>query len=301
MDKKILLPKKSKIQMEQGYFVPEKTFECGQCFRWRQVGADPFHYIGVVSGALLEIKSSVQHPWKTEVKVLAGEISAKRFSGYFDLSENYAAVSNEILGNCAVTDRAVRYGAGIRLLRQDPFETLISFIISANNNIPKIKMTIEDLCAKFGRPLGTDPAGEMHYSFPAAADIAANSGLLKDIRAIGYRARSVSEAAEKSASGQFSCEDIFSLDYEDAKKHLKTLHGVGDKVANCILLFTGSHRQSFPVDTWVKKLLLEFYGVEKDHQNFVDSHFPVHRGLAQQYLFYYIRQIKAGKVSEPAE
>lgn len=269
-----------------------KTFECGQCFRWHEKSDNK--YVGVVKGRVLELTKE-----KRGVRIRQygdAPLSRAELHTYFDFGTNYQAARREIIAHAkSLGDReairATRYCSGMRILTQDPFETLISFMISANNNIPKIKLTIQDLCEKLGNPIiALD--GNQYYTFPAPEQIANNPEVVRTIRAIGYRDRGIVEAAEKIASGRFDLSQCLAEQsvFPEALHRLVSLYGVGEKVANCVMLFGLGHRNAFPIDTWVKKVLAQFYGVNKNFQAFIEKQFPVHAGLVQQYLFFYLRE-----------
>lgn len=273
-----------------------KTFECGQCFRWNPL-ASAGSYIGVAEGTVLiaeEKGGNIHISSPTDIS----SISKNALMHYFDLFQDYRRIEEEI---CLEADKrkdgfvrsAVKYCRGLRLLHQAPFETLISFIISANNNIPKIKISIEDLCVKFGDPVG-EFSGETYHAFPSAERLAGRMTELEKVRAIGYRARAISEAAEKIANGRIDLAKIEQgkSSFEEAIKTLCALYGVGEKVANCVALFGLGHSEGFPVDTWIRKALKEQYGVEKKFEEFVKQSFQFHPGIAQQYMFFYLRETR---------
>lgn len=268
-----------------------KTFSCGQCFRWNAAEA---RYIGVVQGRVLELRKEARGI--RIVQYGAAPLSHRELDRYFDFGTNYNKVRHEILAQAmSVGDqaaiRATKYCAGLRILAQDPFETLVSFIISANNNIPKIKLTIQDLCEKLGEPI-VELEGKVYYSFPTPEQFARNPETVRNAKAIGYRDRGIIEAAQKIVSGNLDLTQCHAAKtgYEEALRKLVTLYGVGEKVANCVLLFGLGHRSAFPIDTWVKKVLERFYGVQKGYSDFVRKQFPVHPGVVQQYLFFYLRE-----------
>lgn len=256
-------------------------------------------YVGVIKNTLLVASEA-----EGDIHISFPEgrsLSDEELKTYFDLFRDYGRIEE---GICREADRrndtflqdAVRYSHGLRLLCQDPFETLISFIISANNHISKIKMTVEDLCTKFGEPVG-ELGGCTYYSFPVAERIAGRYAELEKVRAVGYRARAISEAAEKVADGRMELEKIEQgkSGFEEAVRTLRSLYGVGEKVANCVALFGLGHAEGFPVDTWIRKVLKERYGVEKGFEAFVKEHFNSHPGIAQQYLFFYYREMQKKK------
>lgn len=269
-----------------------KTFSCGQCFRWERM--DENRYIGVVQGAVLDLTKEERNIHI--VQYGENPLAKKVLDQYFDFEMNYTLANEDIVAQARKTGdnaviRATKFCKGLRILRQDPFETLVSFMISANNNIPKIKLTIQDLCEKLGDPI-VDWKGKTYHTFPTPEQIARHPEIVQSAKAIGYRARGIVEAAEKIASGSLDLSQYLAENsgFDEAMRTLTALYGVGEKVANCVLLFGLGHRNAFPVDTWVKKVLAQFYGVEKSYKTFIQAQFPVHPGLVQQYLFFYLRE-----------
>ena len=171
---------------------------------------------------------------------------------------------------------------GIRILRQEPFETLISFIISQNNNIPRITGIISRLCESFGEKV-SDEYGGM-YSFPDARTLAGLTAEdLAPLRA-GFRVRYILDAANKTARGDVRLDDIYDMTYDDGKAYLKTITGVGDKVADCVLLFAYHKTEAFPSDVWIKRVVAEYYA------DGLPECMGDYKGIAQQYLFEYFRK-----------
>ena len=179
---------------------------------------------------------------------------------------------------------AVAFGNGIRILKQDLWETIVSFIISANNNIPRIQGIIDRLCEKFGKPLEYN--GKTYFSFPDAEKI---QGDLSFLRA-GYRDSYIKDACGKALSGEIDLNNIRTLSTEDARKNLLKICGIGPKVCDCILLFGLSKCEVFPVDVWVRRSVSALYETEEDPRQFANNKFGDLAGYAQQYLFYYMRE-----------
>ena len=263
----------------------EKTLACGQCFRFENRGG---RMVGVVNRSLLVI---LQVPTGYEIEIYGEDLSDAFIRHYFDLDRDYEQLLSDISQVDVHMQNAVAFGRGIRILNQNPFETLISFIISSNNNIPKIKMTIEARAEKFGDPIGAYE-GRVYYTFPTIADLADASEEALTVKAIGYRAKSVSLTSRAVVQGNLDIETPYQLNYDEGRTWLKQFYGVGDKVADCILLFAYGKNEAFPVDTWVKKMLGELYGVHENYERFIRAYFTVFPGIAQQYLFYYIRNLK---------
>lgn len=267
------------------YFDVAKTLECGQCFRWRKE-ADT--YIGVVAQSVLVIEplDDANHL----VTIYGNEMPFADVVHYFDLERDYARIFKR-LGTLDVhMEKAAVYGAGIRILKQEPFETLISFIISSNNNIPKIRMTVEALSEKFGNYLG-DYQGKPYYSFPSFQSLASASLEALNVKAIGYRAKSIYITCSRIIEADYNLQEPFNMDYSAARTWLTQFYGVGDKVADCVLLFAYSKMEAFPIDTWVKKMLGQLYNVHSDYETFIRGKFDSYPGVAQQILFYYIRSL----------
>lgn len=249
-----------------------QTLDCGQAFRW--VLQPDGSYTGVALGRMLHISAQgddiLLHNTTMEDYQLL-------WKDYFDLDRDYGALKKRFSTDPVLCD-AIGYAPGIRLLRQDPWEAVCTFIISANNNIPRIKGIVERLCQLLGDPL--EGGG---YSFPPPQRLA---GLSEEALAplrCGYRNRYLIDAGEKFSSGDVSSERVSALDTPAARKALLEIAGVGPKVAECALLFGFGRTECFPMDTWMKKVMTVLYpeGMPAD--------FLADAGIAQQYLFHYAR------------
>ncbi len=262
------------LLQEVSNFDPFVSCECGQCFRFERLGEDSYSL--VASGRKLFIER-LGDGWV--FRGIDEEIFRKDYVGYFDLERDYAEIIKGYEYDKTVFD-AAKVGGGIRIFRQDPWETLVSFIISQNNNIPRIKKIIESLCVTLG-----EESNDV-YLFPTAEKIA-SAGIsgLAPIKS-GFRAKYIVDAAEKVLNGEVSLERIAKSDYFDALDELKRIKGVGDKVGNCVLLFGFGFYEAFPVDVWVKRVIEKYYGEDFDSKSF-----GKYAGIAQQYLFYYERSI----------
>lgn len=251
-----------------------KTFECGQCFRWNSDSEGT--YTGVACGYPARV-------WSENGRVyLRSAAPESLWREYFDLERDYAAASQSFLSGGDYLAVCVEYGRGIRILRQDGWEALCSFIISQCNNISRIKGIVERLCSMFGEPV--DFEGQRYYSFPSAERIASVSvEELAPLRC-GYRAPYIISAAIAVAGGAIDLAELRAADSETAKKALKQLNGIGDKVANCVVLFGLNHMEAFPVDVWIRRALKEHFPPDFDPAALGDC-----AGLAQQYIFYYAR------------
>ena len=256
----------------------ERIFECGQCFRWNADGAGV--YTGVAMGRALRIRKRGDSVFMTS----PSEDFENIWHGYFDLDLSY----REIRGRLCIDDymkEATDFGAGIRILRQEKWEALCSFIISQCNNIPRIKKIVETLCRELGDAIEFE--GETFYTFPAPEKIAAlDEAALAPCR-MGYRAAYIIAAAKKVAAGELDLDALARETPEAALTELKKLVGVGDKVANCAVLFGLHMLNAFPVDVWMKRAVEKHYG-----KDFSPKIFEPYAGIAQQYMFFHARSLR---------
>lgn len=247
------------------------TLDCGQCFRFAAEGEGVF--VGIAHGRLLRLT-------QTQEGILFHDLSPEEFhqtwEEYFDLRTDYAACRKAFSEDPTLAE-AVAFAGGIRILRQDPFETLLSFLISQNNNIPRIKASIERICERFGEPLGGD-----RFAFPSPQRLAALSPEDFSGLGLGYRDAYLCDCVRRIADGRLDLCAVARMELDDARQALRTVKGVGPKVAECVLLFGFGRTEAFPVDTWMKKALRLYYP-----QGFPERYQPA--GIAQQYLFHYMR------------
>lgn len=267
-------------------------FECGQCFRWARESDGS--YTGVAFGKVINVKSWEE---KKEVQILNTNIQEfyDIWFEYFDLGRDYGEIKRE-LSKDRVMRTAIEYGSGIRILKQDPWETLLSFIISANNRIPMIARSIGLLSQMYGKPIEYN--GKTYYSFPSVQELA--QAELEDIKECkaGFRCKYIFEAVKMVSEGIIDLEYIKTLDEEEARKELMKIPGVGLKVADCIMLFSMEKYGTYPVDVWIKRITEHFYLHDdvsvKDIRLFAKEKFGSLAGFAQEYLFYYAREMKIG-------
>lgn len=245
------------------------TVLSGQCFRWSQCG-DGYH--GVVSGRTV---TAFQRDGVIELH--GADPSDEAFwTAYFDLERDYSSINDEIVSLEPRLSQCESFARGVRILKQDPFETLCSFIISQNNNIPRIRGIVSRLCEKFGQRLGDD------FAFPTPSELACAT--VEDFAALGlgYRAPYLADAAARVNDGRFDISEALTMPTSELRAKLLEIHGVGPKVAECVLLYGFSRLECFPVDTWIKKALSELLC----GTSITDSPYA---GIAQQYIFEYIR------------
>lgn len=271
----------------------ESILECGQCFRWEK--NDKNDYTGVVSGKAVRI---IQNDSTLMFKKTAPEDVKSLWFEYFDLGTDYGAIKKILEKNDPVMAEAVSFAPGIRLLRQPLFETLVSFIISANNSIPNIKRVISALSRTWGTEIEYD--SKKYYSFPKAEALATSDVCDLKLTKAGYRCEYIKKTAAKYLSDSFDSMELSNLEYIEAKRKLMEFTGVGAKVADCTILFTGSHMRAFPVDVWIKKIMEKLYFKEETSLAVINERafqlFGNLAGYAQQYLFHYARMNKISKV-----
>ena len=271
-------------------FDPVHIFECGQCFRW--VRQKDGSYTGVARGRVVNISFQ---DGTLVIKNSSLEDFLNIWFEYLDLGRDYSRIK-EMLDRDEHMSRAIKFGHGIRILKQDIWEVLISFIISANNRIPMIMKTVAAISELYGDELQYD--GTPYYCFPDADKLAA-SGIseLEACRA-GFRCKYIVNTSEMIKRGEVRLQDLGNLETARAREELMKLPGVGPKVADCVLLYSGTKHDVFPTDVWVKRVMEELYFKReasfKEIQDFASSYFGELAGFAQQYLFYYARENKIG-------
>ena len=281
------------IIADQADFEPAHIFDCGQCFRFDQ--NPDGSYTGTAFGRTTRVS-------KRGNDVILHNTSIEDFNDiwrdYLDLDRDYSAIKAELTrDNDDIMLDAVKYGTGIRILRQELWETLISFIISASNNIPRIKKIISRLCESFGN--AHEFEGSIHYSFPTPERIASLSLEQLGIIRAGFRDKYIKQCADDIVSGRLDLKMIESLSTPDAKKALMGIWGVGNKVSDCVLLFGLGRCDAYPIDVWIKRVteLCWFNGEPQSLKTlscFADEKFGRLGGMAQQYLFFYAREKRLG-------
>jgi len=274
-------------------FEPRDIFECGQAFRW-YVEEDK-SYTAIHRGKVVNVKRDGEDIVFTNT---SREDFENIWFDYFDLGRDYSKIKQE-LSKDPILKEAIRFGKGIRILNQEPYETTISFIISANNQIPRIKKSIELISKGFGEYIGMFN-GREYYSFPKPG-ILSNADVeeLERNYKVGFRAKYIVESSKAIEEGKTDLNSLYDLPTDKAQEILMTLPGVGPKVSSCILLFSLKKMDAFPVDVWVKRVMEHFYFKKetklKDISAFAKEKFGSLAGFAQQYLFYYARELGIGK------
>ena len=248
------------------------TFDCGQCFRFNEENG---HFFGVSNGKVAEF-------YEEAGDIIVENVTKDEFLNYWvhflDLERDYKKIKKQLIKDKVIKE-AIEFGGGIRILNQDFFECLISFIISQQNNIPKIKKAVEHLCLLFGEEIIYKPANNSAFS------------------SVSYRDKYVIDAIFNVYSGNITYEKLINLPYLDAKRELLKIKGVGDKVADCVLLFSLLKSEAFPVDTWIKKAMEGLYNLKpKEIHDYTELNFGKYSGFAQQYIFYYVRALQGDKL-----
>lgn len=241
----------------------------GQCFRINEINQSKVWQV-IAFGKLLKIQQQ-------ENNIVYFDCSAEDFSeiwvDYFDLKRDYNKIKNIIFKlNDPYLIEAIKYGHGLRMLRQDLWEMIITSIITQQNNIPRIKSIIERLCAPYG------------LNFPSADILASFTEEHYKQLGLGYRAKYILDVARAVDNNQLNLNKLEKMTYKEAIKYLKQFPGIGDKVANCIALFGLHKTEAFPEDVWIKRIIKEQYGSKFDI-----SYFQEYAGIVQQYMFFYER------------
>lgn len=249
--------------------------DSGQCFRMREM--EDGRYEVIAGDHYLTVKQEGEQCYFS-----CGEEEFQKFwVPYFDLEEDYGRYIDEIDQEDEYLCRAAAFGSGIRILRQDLWEMIVSFLISQQNNIVRIRKCIGNICKVYGEKKET-PEGIVYDSFPDPKELAgAQEEGLRECN-LGYRSKYVLRTAQSVVDGEGKLEEILRMDYEEARAELQKFYGVGGKVADCICLFALHHLQAFPVDTHIRQVTEEHYP-----QGFPMERYHGYEGVLQQYLFYY--------------
>ena len=274
-------------------FEPKDIFDCGQCFRWNL--EEDGSYTGIFGNNVLNVN-------KKQKEIIVSGICDGNIkeicTQYFDLDRDYEKIKKTLSKIDNNLKKSSEYGSGIRILNQDLWEMIISFIISANNNIPRIKGIIERMSKKYGKEIEFN--GKKYYTFPTKEEL--SKATISDLRALGmgFRDKYIYKTTQKINSKEVDLEKIKDMNNtKEIREELLKLPGVGPKVADCILLFSILNRYDvFPIDVWVRRVMNELYIHNKDEKKVskreiekiaIDKFGPL-QGFAQQYLFYWKRE-----------
>ena len=302
----MLLEKKSNIKLGEKmsvlrisdlkYFSVDKIFDCGQCFRFNKVqnSLHESEYSGIAFGKFISFAQDGND-------LYVYNCTEEEFEGiwkhYLALDTDYSFVENEILSasNSLALRCAIEYSRGIRILNQESWESVCSFIISQNNNIPRIKKIIENLSARCGTPVELPQGAEDHIcnvssncAFPTPEQILelGIDGLVE--LKTGFRAKYIYDAAQKAVSGELDFDFIGKLSTKEAIEYLCQVKGIGPKVASCALLFGFEKYDAFPIDVWIKRVIAKYF-ISEETPAFEPKQLGEYAGIAQQFLFYYER------------
>lgn len=278
-------------------FKVKDIFDCGQCFRWNE--QPDGSYTGIFGNNVMNVKQEIDTDgYKiTFTGICDGEIE-QICKDYFDLDRDYEGIKNTLSKVDSYLLESIKYGEGIRILKQDLWEMIISFIISANNNIPRIKGIIDRMSKKYGTKIKFQ--GKVYYTFPTAEQL--KDASVEDLRSLGlgFRDKYIFGTTKKINSGEISLEKMYQeKDTKKIREELLTLSGVGPKVADCILLFSTLNRfDVFPIDVWVRRVMNDLYinnpdekkVNKKEIEKIAKDKFGDLEGIAQQYLFYWRRE-----------
>lgn len=273
---------------DQKDFILSQTLECGQCFHFIKLGEEDY---------LISAKDRILHIAQEKNRTIFYNTDEQTFDNvwkhYFDLERDYGKIKSTLIEKDERLTTAIEAMSGVRILNQDFFETLISFIISQNQQIVRIKQIIANISSRYGKK------GEGMDYFPKAPEIlAAGEQGMMDCKA-GFRAKYIIDACEKYVAGELDEEKLLAADYGEAVEILKSVKGIGNKVANCIALFSLDKRNAFPVDVWIKRIMENMYFHKEtpvtEIEAFGKEKYGELSGYAQQYLFYYGKTLNIGK------
>ncbi|MEB3058359.1 DNA-3-methyladenine glycosylase family protein [Parvimonas sp. D9] len=274
-------------------FDAKAIFTCGQAFRWYEESDGSFTTVHL--GRVLNVLNEKD-------RVIFKGTNLKEFDeiwmDYFDLNTDYKEI-RKVLSNNEILPKAMEYGEGIRILNQNHFEMIISFIISANNMIPRIKKSIEVISMRYGKFICEDE-NRKYYSFPTVEELSrATVEDLREFAKVGFRDKRIFDTVNMILNEKIDLDNFENLETDILREELLKFSGVGNKVADCIMLFSYKRGEVFPVDVWIKRVMEELFIKEetpvKKISKEADRIFGKYAGYAQQYLFYYGREEKIGK------
>lgn len=280
------------IQIQVNCFNLKYTLECGQCFRWEKISEEKDTYIGVIYDRVLKIRQIGNVLYVSSNNMENLEEVVKK---YFDLYKDYAAIEKRISKVDKNVNKAVKNTSGIRHLNQAFFETLISYIISANNNIPRISKSVKEISKRYGKKVNFE--GKDYYLFPTPQQLKAVSKEEYRSCGVGFRDSYILNTVKEVLEGKIDFGKLDEMTTDELRKLLLTFKGVGPKVADCILLFACNRQEVFPIDVWVERVMSVLYFKEakgamskKEILKYADEKFGKDAGIIQQHLFYNMRE-----------
>lgn len=271
-------------------------FECGQCFRWSK--EDDGSYTGIIKDAIINVKKDEDKNQIIFKGICSGDFKTI-IDNYFDLSIDYREYKKALSNIDEYLKESIKFGEGIRILRQDLWECIISFIISANNNIPRIKKIIEKISMNYGEKIVW--GDKEYYTFPTPEALSKAS--IEELRTmgLGFRDKRVYTTTKMILEKQVDLEHLEKINNSELiRNELLKLDGVGEKVADCVMLFSLKRIDVFPIDVWVRRVMNDLYihneneekVDKKELKKLADEKFLGLSGIAQQYLFYWKREEK---------
>jgi len=279
----------SEIKIDVNCFNLKYTLECGQCFRWKNIGENC--YVGVIKDRVLKIKQigNTLYVSSNDERDLE-----KVVKDYFNLEKDYSKIEERISKTDEYVKKAVSNTSGLRHLNQDLFETLISYIISANNNIPRISKSVNEISKRYGKKVTLD--NEDYYLFPSPKQLENVS--VQEYRhcGVGFRDKYIFDTVKRINNNELNLDELKELDTPTLRKKLLDCMGVGPKVADCIMLFSCGREEVFPIDVWVERIMKRLYfddnekTTKKQILEYSNSHFSKDAGIIQQHLFYNVRE-----------
>ena len=263
------------------------TLECGQCFRWKN---NNDYYVGVIKDRVIKIRQDGDYIYvrSNEQKDLE-----KVIKEYFELEKDYSSIEKRIASLDDYVKKALKNTSGMRHLKQDFFETIISYIISANNNIPRISKSVNEISKRYGKKIEFD--NEEYYLFPTPEQL--RDVTIDDYRAcgVGFRDKYIYNTVKRINNKEIDLVKMQDMDTSSLRKELLSLMGIGPKVADCILLFSCGRQEVFPIDVWVERVMKKLYFNDeniskKEILKYASDNFGNDAGIVQQHLFYNIRE-----------
>lgn len=275
------------IKIKVNCFNLKYTLECGQCFRWKYLDG---YYVGVIKDRVIKIRQDKDYLY---VKSNNMDNIENVVRDYFELDKDYESIEKRIVNVDDYVKEAIKNTSGLRHLNQDFFETIISYIISANNNIPRISKSVNEISKRYGDKIEFE--GKEYYLFPTPKQLENVS--IEDYRncGVGFRDKYIYDTVMKINQKQVDLDSMQKMNTSNLRKELLNLMGVGPKVADCILLFSCNREEVFPIDVWVERVMEKLYfnnesTTKKKILEYATSHFGSDAGIIQQHLFYNIRE-----------
>lgn len=271
----------------------EQTLECGQCFRFEKIEEQRYYVSAGEKFLEVSQKENIIEFYHTTQEEIE-----EYWIQYFDMKRDYGKIKQNAGSVHPVMKEVVQYKPNIRLLRQDPWETLLSFIISQNKRISHIQQVVGNICKAYGRQ-AVSQEGLQYWTFPTAEELSwVTDEEFRKCKA-GFRAPYLVDACNKILQGEIDLEAVEKMDTQEARSQLMKIKGVGEKIADCVLLFAYGRYEVFPTDVWIKRIMEQLFfnrraSIQEIHE-FAEENFGGEAGFIQQYLFYYAKDKKIGK------